>query len=391
MRPGVSVGEQDALRPQSMARLLFVTDTPQLRGAERSLEELIVGLLPSCTVDVVVPSNGPLVGRLQGLGVAVHIVPFSKWVRVNPSAIATIRCMIRTLGASISLARLVRARDVTTVVSNTMATPVGAVAGWLARRPVVWFAREFIGDKYDRRFLLGERASLRIVRLLSDRVIACSDAIATWLRAAGIPDVAVVYSACEPEGVVRLAPDEHAATIAVVGARHPSKGQHIAVQALALLKQRGRSVRLLSVGAASNATIDEALRSLAAELGVTAAVELLPAHENPWGRVPRDAIVLVPSNHEAFSRVTIEAMKLGLAVVRSDSDAAEQIDDGRTGLLFRTGDAVDLANRVQLLIDDPSLRRKLALGGQQFAVTNFSRAKFVAAFTDAMSGLTRRS
>ena len=62
-----------------------------------------------------------------------------------------------------------------------------------------------------------------------------------------------------------------------------------------------------------------------------------------------------------------EAMAMGKAVVVSDVAAlAEIVDEGRTGLIHRKGDAQSLTRALRLLLDDPDLRRRLADGGLQW-------------------------
>lgn len=70
----------------------------------------------------------------------------------------------------------------------------------------------------------------------------------------------------------------------------------------------------------------------------------------------KDARMLAfPSEwHETFGRVVIEAFAAGTPVVASGTGAAaELVDHGRTGLLFRTGDPSDLARQVRWLKQNP--------------------------------------
>ena len=70
----------------------------------------------------------------------------------------------------------------------------------------------------------------------------------------------------------------------------------------------------------------------------------------------KEAGVLVfPSEwYETFGRVAAEAFAAGTPVVASDIGAvAEMVDDGRTGLLFRPGDAGHLASQVKRVLNRP--------------------------------------
>lgn len=60
---------------------------------------------------------------------------------------------------------------------------------------------------------------------------------------------------------------------------------------------------------------------------------------------------------ESFGIVLVEAMSAGTAVVASDLGAFRRVlDDGRAGVLFRTGDPADLAATLLRVLDDPALR-----------------------------------
>jgi glycosyltransferase involved in cell wall biosynthesis len=60
--------------------------------------------------------------------------------------------------------------------------------------------------------------------------------------------------------------------------------------------------------------------------------------------------------------VVMEAAALGVPAIVSDACAArEAIVDGETGLLFRSGDASDLAAKLDLLHRDSALAARLGL------------------------------
>lgn len=66
-------------------------------------------------------------------------------------------------------------------------------------------------------------------------------------------------------------------------------------------------------------------------------------------------LVVFPSEcYEGFPGVILEAMAMGRAVVASDLGArSEMIENGRSGLLFRAGDAADLQRAVRQALQNP--------------------------------------
>jgi alpha-1,6-mannosyltransferase len=82
-------------------------------------------------------------------------------------------------------------------------------------------------------------------------------------------------------------------------------------------------------------------------------------------------LYLAPGPHETFGLAVLEALASGLPVVAVDHGAAgEFVTDGGPGVLFRRGDGVDLAARIDgMLTEDlPALGRR----ARRFAETNYS-------------------
>jgi len=68
-----------------------------------------------------------------------------------------------------------------------------------------------------------------------------------------------------------------------------------------------------------------------------------------------DIFVAPQTGGESFGIVLVEAMSAGAGVVASDLGAFRRVlDDGRAGLLFRTGDAAALANAIVTALANPS-------------------------------------
>lgn len=85
-------------------------------------------------------------------------------------------------------------------------------------------------------------------------------------------------------------------------------------------------------------------------------------------------VVIVPSIwYETFGRVVIEAFAKGTPVIASDCGALpELVNHERTGLLFRPGDASDLASKVEWFLSHPR---------QAEQMRREARAEFLAKYT----------
>ncbi len=85
-----------------------------------------------------------------------------------------------------------------------------------------------------------------------------------------------------------------------------------------------------------------------------------------------DLLVFPTVAEEALGRTAVEAMAVGRPVVASRIGGLPwTISDGGTGLLFEPGNAVDLAEKLTQLLDDPVLREQLGRNGRQRFETEF--------------------
>jgi FkbM family methyltransferase len=86
-----------------------------------------------------------------------------------------------------------------------------------------------------------------------------------------------------------------------------------------------------------------------------------------------DILVMPTIAQEALGRTAVEAMAAARPVVASRIGGLQfTVLDGATGLLCAAGNAVDLACKLESLIDEPTLRKRLGLAGRQRFDEHFS-------------------
>ena len=96
-------------------------------------------------------------------------------------------------------------------------------------------------------------------------------------------------------------------------------------------------------------------------------------------RLMLDADIYVhPSYFENSSNSICEAQMLGMPVIASDTGGTPSIvDDGISGLLFRTGDAAKAAEAVKSLWSDPETAAAAGMAGAAGAAGRHDKAKIV--------------
>jgi glycosyltransferase involved in cell wall biosynthesis len=95
-------------------------------------------------------------------------------------------------------------------------------------------------------------------------------------------------------------------------------------------------------------------------------------------------VLVVPSRWEGCSRVALEGMRSGVALVAYASGGTpELVEDGRSGLLVKTGDRRALAEAVQRLVADPDLAHRLGEEARRRIEREFTLVRHL----DAMEGV----
>lgn len=160
--------------------------------------------------------------------------------------------------------------------------------------------------------------------------------------------------------------------IIAVGRLRKHKGFDYLIRAAALLAKRGRDITIELVG---DGTERQALRDLAAELGIMERVQLRGWLSNPdVMRAMSEATILVhPSEGlgDGLPNVVREAMAVGTPVVGSDvAGIPDALQDG-CGVLVPPRDVPALADALDQLLADPAKRQDIATRARQRAADHY--------------------
>jgi glycosyltransferase involved in cell wall biosynthesis len=103
-----------------------------------------------------------------------------------------------------------------------------------------------------------------------------------------------------------------------------------------------------------------ALEAHAERLGLAGCVQLCGLTADVGERLRAADLFVLPSRAEGLSNALLEAMAHGLPVVVSDVPGnVDVVDDGVDGLVSPVGDPAALADRLEQLVADEPLRRRL--------------------------------
>ncbi len=141
-----------------------------------------------------------------------------------------------------------------------------------------------------------------------------------------------------------------------------------------------RPARLLLVGEGPQR---EEARRLAETLDVADRITWLGEVERLEELLGAADLLLLPSWHESFGLVALEAMACGTpALATTAGGTAEFIDDGQTGLLRDPDDVPGMVTAATALLDDPERLRRMGEDARRAAVSRFGADCVVRQYLD---------
>ena len=161
--------------------------------------------------------------------------------------------------------------------------------------------------------------------------------------------------------------NKHGKTVLCVARQYPRKGVADLIKAFAMLRKKTSDYYLWIAGGGPQL---DANRRLAEELGITKVVrffgdvtdrlKLAALYKN-------SDLFCLPSYHETFGLVYLEAMASGLPVVAYRTTAVGEVVSEDTGILLPPGDIPQLAEAIYFLLENPNQRRILSIAGKMKA------------------------
>jgi glycosyltransferase involved in cell wall biosynthesis len=391
-------------------RVLYVSHTAVVSGAERSLLDLLVAL-PDTVQPLLATPPGPLQALARERGVAATTIAGTAGsLRAHP--LHTPRALGEMAVAAWQVRRAAALHRADVVHANSIRA--GIVLGFarLRRTPTIVHVRDCLPPG------AASKITLRLVAATATTIIANSQYTADSVRAAAPgARVDVVHN---PVDLARFDPDAtdrvHARArlgqaggrdllLGVVGQLSPWKGQDTAIEALGLLCGDGVDAHLLLVGSAKfvarstrfdNNDYVARLQALVARAGLEDRVSWLGEREDVPEIIRALDVLLLPSWEEPFGRAVIEAMAMGVPVVATDVGGPREImQDGREGYLREPRNAPAWAHAVRLLSDSPALAREMGRAGRQRAERSFTvqqhATSVLAVYERAMAVRRRRA
>ncbi len=352
--------------------VLHVVDTLGFGGAERFLVGLVRHLDPKRFRPIVAwwSAPGPFAEDLTKAG--IHVVGIG--ARGH-----------RDLRALKRLVALMREEHVRIVHTHLFVDSFyGRVAALLAGVPVRVVTQQNAYDDPALRLPAWQIWANRAFVPVTQQFVAVSRAAGDYLHnVEWVPrrKIRVIPNAIEPPGVVsetegRALRTQWAADggegplIGTVARLEPQKGLDTLIDAVALMRERLPDLRCVLVGTGA---LEHTLRDHARARGVADHVIFAGTRKDIPAVLSALDVFVLPSRFEGLSLALLEAMAAGTPVVATPvSGTVEVVKEGETGLLAPVGDAVVLAERIEALLEQPGLARRLSEQARELVLRRYT-------------------
>jgi glycosyltransferase involved in cell wall biosynthesis len=260
--------------------------------------------------------------------------------------------------------------------TGTIAAIAGRVPGRVyTEHGRVWPDRE--------RTMKIERALLARVDAVTAVSAASTDNLCRYLGQCE-PRLRIVLNGIEDPAATPATPPadlfdgEPGPILGFIGRMEEVKGVDVLLAAMALLRDRFPTLRLLAVGTGS---LDRPLQKMAAEIGIADRVRFTGLRTDVPAIFRGLDLLVLPSRSEGLPMVLLEAFGLSVPVVATRvGGTPELVEDGVTGLLVPPEDPAALADAIARALASPELRRDLGTRARRVFEEKLDARRMVAAF-----------
>jgi glycosyltransferase involved in cell wall biosynthesis len=302
-------------------RVVFVGHSAGMLGAERSMFDIVSGAVgDGHDVAVVLPTTGPLVAALRGVGATVLIHPMRAWMGARHwiPPVGAVR-VLQAARTAEGLVTIVRRLQPDVVVTNTSVIPAGAIAARRLTIPHVWIVRESLRDNPQLRSFLRKRWIAREIIRRSAALCTISPYVEEQIDelAATRHPRSFTVSPNPASGAPRTVtepPPGFARTLLLPGFFSREKGQHLVVLGAFLARRRGELAKVRIVGR-GRGPFTLLLKVMIRLLGLQSDVQVLPWADDLGEEYAGAHFVMTASRNEAFGRTVVEAFAHGRPVI----------------------------------------------------------------------------
>lgn len=328
-------------------RILYTTPFPNAKAGGQIGLHLLMERLNRDNFDpvLIVPAEGEMAKMAREIRCEVRVFPFPP-LRSGPVvllALLRLRRLLKTERIS-----LIHTDDPRSAFYSLFAKPALGI-------PLLFHVRTELADPLDPLLEIG-----------ADRLIMTAHALSA--RFSKRARTVVIYNGIDLDVTTcaNVTPLPHSGSpLLICPARlHPPKGQHLLLAAVQELISDFPSLTVWFVGE-EEGEYRTMLASQAKGMGLEKSVQFLGFRPDLRAFLHLADLVVLPSLHEAFPRVLLEAMAAGRAIVATKvGGVPEAVEDGVTGLLVQPNNSKSLSTAISFILRDRDRLERMGMAGR---------------------------
>jgi glycosyltransferase involved in cell wall biosynthesis len=357
-------------------KLLCVHASAAWFGSDRYLYGILKYLdTTRFDAQVILPEPGPLKEKIQALGIPVVHPPCMGILHRFRNPVQMAQFFMKLFAEIVWLIRFIRKQKIQLVHVNSTSNLGGLIAARICRVPVVCHALEIRISPA----LIGKILAT-LVNGLSTHIVAISQAVSDYLDSGWTPprSLQVLHPGVELDSSFagdsaqvreQLEIPKDIKVVGMVGRLTFWKGAHVFIEAAMTLAEKRSDAFFLIVGAFDTAQSREYYQSLVDKVhqrGLTDRIRFLGFREDIPAVMSVFDIFILPSVFpEPFGLVTVDAMLAGKpAIATRHGGSLDIVREGTDGFLVPPGEPEALAEKVEILLNDPELRQEMGRNGK---------------------------
>ena len=368
-----------------MKKIAFIGTDTKLSGATLSMIALAKSLKETKKYDVIViiPGKGEVEKNLVENELKYYSVKSYPWVvNMNKNYIKKILTSLKfyiksflNIFAIKKIKKILLEEKVDLIHINSIYSYVGARAAQARNIKVIWHIREFLEEDQNAK-LYHKKKALRLIEKSTAIITISKSVYEKYSRLLNNDNIYMIYNGIDVPKFYNPNKEilkNKKVELILAGTIQDGKGQKELIQALALLKnEKENNFHLTLLGYATKENENEII-NLINQLNLKENVEYIGFNRNAKRFLDEADISFTCSKAEAYGRTTVEAMLCGCLVIgRDTAGTAELISNMKTGLLYKSGDANDLKEKIKYAIHNREEARRIAEQGRENAKENYT-------------------
>lgn len=369
-------------------KICYVTHLPNLTGANQSLLDILSkNKRENVEAVVLLGKHGPLEKELEKINIRYEVIPYSSEIKESGINLRNTAKKIKNYFAIFKIKKFFIKEKFDIIHNNSLLVGVGMKASYKTGIPYICHIREFVVADHNVS-LLNEKKQFDLAKK-SNKVIAISESVKNKFSSIlNEKKIEVLFDGINTEKYILpnhiifqndIETNDGVINVLLAGRISPGKGQLDAIKAIEVIRNRineGKAknikdINLYIVGGIGDNDYYQKMTKYVLKNKIKG-IHIMDFCNDLKKLREKCDIGLTCSIFEALGRVTIENMLGKLLVIGADTDGTAEIINEQTGLLYKYGDFVDLADKIIFAVNNKEKMIETACNGQKYAKNKFN-------------------